>query len=271
MSKRELYQRILELEKENERLKEENAYLRFELEELRSKRYKPSKKRYPEDKQIPPPPKKKGGLFGHIGWLRKRPKSVDKVEGVRMDKCPLCGSIDITECLKTEEHLQEDIVIPKVQVTLYRKHKYYCKQCKNIVIAKGKGELPKSYIGPIAKSLAVFLKYAVKISDRDIKNIFDKMFGLKIGASSIVGFREQLKREAQPIYENLKHSLKQSGFLYIDETGWKVDGQNHWLWKFSNKKVCVSHIDKSRGQKVIEEVLGKQYDGVIISDFLFYI
>ncbi len=29
-------------------------------------------------------------------------------------------------------------------------------------------------------------------------------------------------------------------------TGWKVDGTTHWLWKFSNKKVCISHIDKSR-------------------------
>lgn len=268
MSKKKLYQRLLELEKENERLREENAYLKFELEQLRTKRYKPAKKKPPDDKQIPPIPKKKGGLFGHIGWFRKRPKTVDKIEEVKIDKCPICGSVDITECSQTEEHLQEDILIPKPQVTLYRKHKYYCRQCKKLITARGKGELPKSYIGPIAKSLAVFLKYVVKISDRDIKNIFDKMFNLKIGVSSITGFREQLKNLAQPIYENLKESLRQSGFMHIDETGWKVDGENHWLWKFSDKKICISHIDKSRGQKVIEEVLGKQYDGIIISDFL---
>ncbi len=47
-----------------------------------------------------------------------------------------------------------------------------------------------------------------------------------------------------------------------------MDGTTHWLWKFSNKKVCISHIDKSRGQKAVEDVLGKKYDGVIISDFL---
>ena len=63
-------------------------------------------------------------------------------------------------------------------------------------------------------------------------------------------------------------SLKQGSFIHADETGWKVDGINHWLWKFSNKKVSVSHIDESRGQKVVEKIIGDKYNGVLISDFL---
>jgi cell division septum initiation protein DivIVA len=47
MSRRELEQRLFQLEEENKRLKEENAYLKFELEEFRSKRYKPGKNRLP--------------------------------------------------------------------------------------------------------------------------------------------------------------------------------------------------------------------------------
>ena len=70
------------------------------------------------------------------------------------------------------------------------------------------------------------------------------------------------------INQELKESLKKGSFMHIDETGWNIDGVNHWLWKFSNKKICISHIDKSRGQKVVENILGKEYDGIIISDFL---
>ena len=62
--------------------------------------------------------------------------------------------------------------------------------------------------------------------------------------------------------------LKKGDFIHADETGWKIDGHNYWLWEFSNKKICVSHIDKGRGQKVVEEILGKEYGGVLISDFL---
>lgn len=269
MSKIQLYKRLLELEKENERLKEENAYLRFELEELKSKRYKSNKKRPPIDTLSPPPPKKRGGLFGHIGWFRKKPKKIDKIEEVTLSACPICGSKDINEYKQDlDEHIQEDIILPKVETTLFRKHRYYCRRCKRIVTGKGQDELPNSYIGAKAKSLAVFLKYAVKISERDIRNIFDKMFNLRIAPSSIAGFKEQLKREAQSIYEKLIETLKQAKFIHIDETGWKIDGEKTWLWKFSNKKICISHIDKSRGQKVVKDILGKEYDGVIISDFL---
>jgi len=112
------------------------------------------------------------------------------------------------------------------------------------------------------------MKYDIKISDRDIQRLFEKVFNLKIVASSIVGFRNQLKREAAVLYKNLLEALRKGDFIHADETGWKIDGENNWMWKFSNKKICVSHIDKGRGQKVVEEILGKEYDGVLISDFL---
>ena len=155
MSKSKLYKRLLELEKENESLREENAYLKFELEELRSKRYKPNKKTPPEEPFLPPRPRKKGALFGHIGWFRKKPKIIDKIEDVTLSECPICGSNHIAEYKDMDEHLQEDIILPKVETTLFRKHKYYCKKCKRIITAKGKDELPNSYIGPRAKSLAL--------------------------------------------------------------------------------------------------------------------
>jgi transposase len=258
----------MQYEKRIEDLEGELSFLRFELEELKSKRYKSNKKNPPIDKPFTPRPKKKGGLFGHAGWFRRRPQQIDRIEDVELSECPICKNKGLKEYKDMDEHLQEDVIIPKIEVTLFRKHKYYCKKCKRVVTGKGKDELPNSYIGPKAKALAVFLKYAIKISERDIKNIFDKMFNLKISPSSIMIFREQLKTQAQPVYEELLKTLKQAKFMHIDETGWRIDGEKSWLWKFSDKKICISHIDKSRGQKVVEEILGKEYKGVIISDFL---
>ncbi|MFA6636130.1 MAG: IS66 family transposase, partial [Candidatus Omnitrophota bacterium] len=97
---------------------------------------------------------------------------------------------------------------------------------------------------------------------------FRKMFGLKIAVSSIAGFRDQVAREAKPLYEQIKEQLKASMVIHADETGWRLDGDNQWLWKFSNKRVSLTHIDKSRGQKVVDDVLGEEYDGFLVSDFL---
>ena len=264
MSKRELEQRLLRLEEENERLKEENAYLKFKLEEFNAKRYK-SDKTPPADsgakQAAPSAPKKRGGKFGHLGWFRKKPEKIDRVEEVRLECCPVCGSKEITACKnkKIGEHVQEDIILPRVESVVYRHHEYYCKNCKKAVSSLGQDEMANSYIGPKAKALAAFLRYGVKISERDVKNLFEKAFNLNIVHSSIAGFRDQLRRAGSPLYEALKKSLRCGSFIHVDETGWNVDGKNHWLWKFSNKKVCVSHNDQSRGQKVVEEVIGSKY------------
>ena len=114
-----------------------------------------------------------------------------------------------------------------MEATLYVKKVYYCKKCKKTVTGTGKNELPRSYIGPIAKAWAVFLKFGVKVSDRDMQKLFVAM-GLKIVASSIVGFRDQLKREAEDIYEQLKESLKTGKFIHANETGARIDGEKAW-------------------------------------------
>ena len=272
MSDKDIQKILLQLKTlkvENEKLKEENAYLKFKLDELQSKRYKSKKTKPPDGASlVPPSPKKRGGLFGHIGWFRKKPKTPDRVEEIRLSSCPECGSKDLSECSHIEEHIQEDIILPRTEVVQYRRHHYYCRRCKKTVSSKGCGELPKSYIGPKAKSLAAFLKYVVKVSDRDIRIIFRKVFNMDIAVSTITGFKTQIKEKALPIYRELLEELKKSPFIHGDETGWKLDGIGYWLWKLSNKRIVYSHIDKSRGQKVIEELLGKSYDGVLISDFL---
>jgi len=256
-------------QKRIEDLEEKLAVLQFEFDSLKSKMYKPNKKKPPDD--TPPVtsiPKKQGGLFGHVGWFRKKPKTINRIEEVRLDKCPSCGSSSLSDCVHIEEHIQEDIILPTTETVLHKHHHYYCKECKRVVAGTGSGELPKSYVGPKAKTLAAFLKYAIKISDRDIRTMFKKVFNLDIATSSITGFKGKLKEKALPLYGQLLESLKQSPFIHADETGWRLDGKNHWLWKFSNKSICYSHIDKGRGQKVVEDVLGKSYDGVLISDFL---
>ena len=252
-----------------EELEEKLAVLQFEFGSLKSKMYKPNRKKPPDDTPPEPSiPKKRGGIFGHVGWFRKKPRTIDRIEEVILDKCPSCGSSSLSKCAHVEEHIQEDIILPRTEVVLYKRHHYYCRHCKRVVSSTGDGELPKSYIGPKAKSLAAFLKYVIKVSDRDIRIIFKKVFNMDIAISAITGFKSQVKEKALPIYEDLLKLLKASPFIHADETGWRLDGKNHWLWKFSNKKIAFSHIDKGRGQKVVEDVLGKDYSGVLISDFL---
>ena len=260
--------RLKELELENERLREENACLRVELKELKDRIYgRRKKKDPPQSPQAPGLPAKRGAFFGHLGWFRKKPGHINKIIEVHLKRCPVCGGKDLKECGGIMTHTQEDIVLAHPSVSLYRKHRYYCRGCRKVVTGQGEGEIDRGHIGPLAKTLAAYLKYQVKVSDRDIQKIFSDLFGLKFTVGAVLGFRTQLRKRLEPVYADLLRTIRRSRMVHADETGWKVDGQSHWLWSFSNKTTAVCHIDKSRGGKVPAAILGKAYKGVLVSDF----
>lgn len=255
-------------------LEEEVAYLKYNLEEFREKTFGRNRKKKKDPDDDNPsgevvPPKKLGAPKGHMGWFRKKPRHIDHIEEVRLDKCPRCGSHNLKDTGKIQDHIQEDIIlITQTVATRFAKRQYDCGECGSQVEGRGKEELPNSYIGPRAKSLAVFLKYHIKVSDRDIQRLFGSLLGLTIAPSSIPGFRNQLTRYCKPLYEELLKRMKRSKALHVDETGWAMSGQSRWLWKFTDKNVSINQIMKGRGQKDLEEVLGKKFDGIIIADFL---
>ena len=273
-SDKDLLKENKDLKERVKHLEEEVAYLKYNLEEFREKTFgKNRKKKKDKDDDNKSgeaaQPKKLGAPVGHRGWFRKKPDHIDHIEEVKLKKCPKCGSCDLKDTGKIQDHIQEDIIlVTQTVATRFMKHQYDCGECGSQVEGRGKEELPNSYIGPRAKALAVFLKYHIKVSDRDIHKLFKSLMGLTIVPSSIPGFRNQLTRYCKPLYEELLKRMKHSEILHVDETGWKNNGQNRWLWKFTDRNVSINQILKGRGQKDLEEVLGKKFGGILIADFL---
>ena len=68
-------------------------------------------------------------------------------------------------------------------------------------------------------------------------------------------------------YGRLRQEIRASPVVYGDETGWREDGRNGYLWSFSTPKVRYFLYRPSRGRTVVEEVLGDEFEGVLVSDF----
>lgn len=265
---------VIRLNKRIGELSAENDALKYELIELRTKYFGSSRrKKLPasdSDEEPKPEKKKRGAPVGHPGWYRKKPTIIDEIIEVKAEECPLCGGTNLSDCPgKIEEHLQEDIILPMVKATCFQGWYRYCNDCKEVIAPPlGKDELANSYIGPVAKAVAVYMKYGIKVSDRDIQKIFEKLFNLRVVPSSIPGFRNQLSRRGIDIYNRLLEQIRASSHVNIDETGWREDGFGRWLWNFSNDEISINHIDESRGRKVVDKILGEEYQGITISDFL---
>lgn len=263
------------LREQNRQLTEENAQLRekirlleLQVEEYRQKFFKPKGGQHDSDDTSAHPPKKRGAPTGHLGKTRSIPDHFDEHVDVRLSQCPECGSNNLSQCDRHEDHYQEDIVLPQVKVTRFRHHFYWCRHCHKVVYGVGEGELPGSYIGPVAKSLASFLHYQMKLPYRKIRVLFRDLFHLSFTPSAALGFDGQIRCRGDPLYENMLQSLPAQRFVHADETGWRNEGVNQWLWCFIAPGYVLYRIERSRGNKVVTAVLGKRYAGTLISDFL---
>jgi hypothetical protein len=70
----------------------------------------------------------------------------------------------------------------------------------------------------------------------------------------------------RPEHEEIRRRIGNAPVVYVDETGEKVDGRKYWLWCFTTDLDTLVVVRKTRGKKVIEEVLGKQFQGTIVCD-----
>jgi transposase len=259
---------ILKLREKNSLLAEENKSLKAQLKHLCQKPFK--RKILKEDgNKSDKSQKKKGAPAGHKGRGRKRPetKNAHYVD-ILPQRCDKCGCKNITVYPSSfQEHYVQDIVM-QVATTCYRTHYGYCPECKKIVYPTESidGPLAHSRIGPNAVALSGYFRY-LGIPYRKTAKIFKDVFGLDITHPSLLKFNAKMAENGQPIFDTLLSKLKNSAYVHADETGWRVDGENQWLWNFVNQDTAVFRIDNSRGSKVVEETLGEKYEGTLISDF----
>jgi transposase len=70
----------------------------------------------------------------------------------------------------------------------------------------------------------------------------------------------------QPVYQEIKESIKQSEFITPDETGWRNGGRLVWLHAWVGDQATCYVIDPRRSADALEKVIGLDYSGTLIRD-----
>lgn len=253
--------KIKELTEKIQRLKEENSTLLHRVKKMVKRIFKPNIK----DKGDGESPKR-GAPYGHTGRGRVKVEEVSEYVDIYPKGC-VCGNTDIEGYERSyDEHVVEDIEVRK-KVTCYRMHYGYCRSCKRVVSPQRDGSvIPNSRIGPMARAVGSYLRY-LGIPYRKVKRIFKGVFHLEISHTSLLGFDTKQAENGLVLYEGVKEVIRSSSHVNVDETGWRQEGHNVWLWVFVTTEAVLYVIAESRGSKVITDVLGNKYGGILGSDF----
>lgn len=212
--------------------------------------------------------KKPGRKQGHPGSRRTVPEKIDHYREHKLNDCPCCQS-KVHPGIKAYTRYTEDIPPVEPEVTQHTIYQHWCPGCQDYVTAPITEAMENANLSLRIVVLTAWLHYALGISVRNVAKILDVVCSFKVTPGGLTQAWVRLATLLQAEYDSILEKIRQSAALHADETGWRLNGDNYWLWVFSTKEYCYYTITKCRGSPVVEQALGVIYEGVLICDFWY--
>lgn len=201
-------------------------------------------------------------------FVRKRDIATCEVRHV-LDTCPDCGGRLrggwVVWTRQTLEIPQTPVEITN-HVVVARK----CPFCGKVHIPKlgaAEGVIGKSRVGPRLMSLIATLAIAKRMPQRSIQRLLEGLYGVHISLGEITGILHKVAEFARSTVQWILRRIRGSPLAHADETGWREDGINGYLWSLSTPELRYFHFDHSRASAVPKGLLGICFGGVLICDF----
>ena len=262
-----------ELEQENRNLEKENQKLKKELDKTK-KEFEKYKTQYPATKELPSFVKEDvkhikktpGQKKGHKGYFRKIPERIDFIKILEIDICPYCNS-HLSEIQEIRKRIIIDIPLSFQTInTEYEIHRKYCKKCDKIIESNVPNALANSPFGLNLMLFIVYLKINMALPYNKIQQLLLTTYNLEISEGGLVNILSRIKEEFGDYYQTLEKKMQKIRTKHSDESGWRIDGINHYIWLFITNEIALYKIRKGRGSEVPMKVLGKQKNKVITCD-----
>jgi transposase len=264
---KEAYQSLL---KENQELKQHLEAANKQIEELKNQKtavpafVKANVKKSKAEE-------KKQRKKRHVKHNRARQRSIPtQIVEHRLLTCPDChlrlGGISLARS-------REVIDIPplvQVEVIEHRIYKGWCAKCQRwheAPVDLSDRVLGQGRIGIRLSSLIATLRTMMRLPIRQIQSYLQMMHQVTISSGEIVELLHRIKEQMQPQLDALTRQIRASPAVQADETGWREDGTNGYIWSVSTPSIRYYEYHHSRGGEVVKALIGKDFEGVLGSDF----
>lgn len=216
------------------------------------------------------PGRKPGDAHGRHGHRKPPLSEPHETIDVPLPKvCPDCGG-PLDECEVAHQH---QIELPRQP--LHRRfdlHIGRCRCCGRRVQPRHPLQTSDAlgaagvHLGAHAQAFVAMMKNKFGLSYGDIQGILHDWFGMSFTRGAGARLVQRVARKVEPVYDQLKSLVRRSDMVCPDETGWKLAGLLVWMHVFVARQATVYLIRPSRGGDVPEELLGRDYAGMMTHD-----
>jgi len=275
LSKKELVRMVLTQQEIIEELKKEIEKLKISRSldsKISSKPPSSDLLKKPERKEkssSKKPKRSPGGQLGHQGKTRKGFGKVDRYELLKAEKCSGCGQIlAVPQTVKIESQQVAQLVERPIEIVEYQRHHVRCDCCGEVTSANWSPEMiPGQDLGIKLQGLLGWLGNYGHLPYEKQQELLWELGKIKVGVGTLVATNQRVSVAVSKSVQDLQEWINQNHPpLNIDETPWSVKGIKEWLWVFAHPDFCLFRAGDTRSRAEIEDQLGVQYPGVIISD-----
>ena len=201
------------------------------------------------------------------GFSRQRMTPTRRVEHA-LDSCPECGAgLAGGWAQRTREVI--DIPAVPAQVTEHVFIARICPLCEQRRTPRADLAgvvLGKQRLGINLVILIAALREEARLPYRTIQWYLQTVHQLSLSVGTLAGVIHRVARQAQGELGSIRERIRGSPVVHADETGWRENGVNGYVWTFSTPTERY-FLRRGRNKEVVDEALGEDFAGALVSDF----
>ena len=218
----------------------------------------------------PKGPRKKRAAKHNTSRKRSEPT---RIERHALERCPEC---DYRLRGESIDYTREVIELPPpqpVEVTEHQVIKRWCPCCqgwRSPSLKLSEQVIGQGRIGVRIASLVAYLRTTLRMPVRRVQAYLETLHGLHLSVGEIAELAHDVSQQLQPEVDALKAEMRNSNVVHGDETGWRENGQNGYVWAFvTDGPTAVRYFeyDRSRSHWVARRILGADFRGWLVTDF----
>jgi len=258
------------MQAENQALHEQLALAQKRIEELEKQKTPPPafvkanvvKPAAGEKKQR----KKRDAQYNHA----RRREAPTRIVEHAIKQCPVCANALGGISVARRRQVIELPSPPPVEVTEHVVYHGWCSQCgtwREAPLDVSQEVVGQGRFGVKIASLMSYLRTVMRLPVRQIQAYLASLHGLSISSGEIIGLTQRVTAQLEPQLAEVKQQIRASPAVQMDETGWREDGSNGYVWCACTPQLRYYEYQHSRGKEVVTAVLGASFEGVLGSDF----
>ncbi|MFH0875969.1 MAG: IS66 family transposase [archaeon] len=206
-----------------------------------------------------------GKKTGYKGATRERKEPTEFISCFD-DICSQCSKHNNPKEIMTK--IYEEIPDPQPTKIVKAEWGYYECDCGNCWESKPREAPESGLFGKNLQTQITLLRFDDRLPLRKTISAIERQYKTTLTSKAVYDVTKRVADKATPEYEKIKHNIRRTTHLHIDETKIKIQGVAYWLWIFRSRNNVFFVIHQKRNRTVLDEILGHNYAGMIICDGL---